>query len=471
MALLPHHPLLKTLFLAVLIFLLYEIIGGVLAFAINRTDPNSYLKQRKLEAPKGVGPDRVVLVEEPSFSGKTRLELVQSATKTIEVAYYSIQHDDSAGQAFLNALLKAADRNVKVRILIDGMVNMGFKKSPYRNAFASHPNIEVKFYEPFAPLTPWRFQNRLHDKILLIDGKMLLTGGRNVGERYYLQDDPMAVYDRDILLMNVGGGEHDVSALPEMSAYYERLWNSEFTELVGASSGAKPEETEKFLAEQRAWSEQHLKPLANPTDWLGMSVPTNYMRIVHNPLQRYQKTPQILAEISEAVKSAQSEVYVQSPYIIINNPMKRVIPITETKAKLTVLTNSAAVSPNFFAVSGYTNIREELVKHGQVHEYQGNGSLHGKSYIIDDHLSIVGTFNLDPRSAYLSTESMVFIESPEFAALLKKRMQDLISQSLLVNPDLSYAPSPTAQPKEISDFKKYSIKIFSYVIRPFIYML
>jgi hypothetical protein len=66
---------------------------------------------------------------------------------------------------------------------------------------------------------------------------------------------------------------------------------------------------------------------------------------------------------------------------------------------------------------------------------------------------------------------MVFIESPEFAALLKKRMQDLISQSLLVNPDLSYAPSPTAQPKEISDFKKYSIKIFSYVIRPFIYML
>lgn len=470
MALLAHHPIAKFFLILFLIFLAYEIIGGILIYAINRTDPSSYLNERNFVAPKGRGPDRIALVEEPSFSARARIELVQKATKTIEVAYYSIQHDDKAGQAFYNALLQAADRNVKVRVLIDGMVNMGFKKSPYRNAFASHPNIQVKFYEPPSLLKPWRFQNRLHDKILLIDGEMLLTGGRNVGERYYLQDDPMAVYDRDILLMQVGGGEHEVSALPEATAYYNRLWDSEFTELVTASGKAKTEETEKFLSEQRAWSLANLKPLAQPTDWLALSVPTNYMRIVHNPLQRYQKTSYILAEIADAVKNAQTQVMVQSPYIIINGPMKRTIP-AEIKAKLTVLTNSAAVSPNFFAVSGYTNARKDLAKQGQVYEYQGNGSLHGKSYIIDNHLSIVGTFNLDPRSAFLSTESMVIIESEEFAAILNKRMHDLMGQSLLVNPDLSYVASSTVQEKPISGFKKNAIKVFSYVIRPFVYML
>ncbi|HPY40416.1 MAG TPA: phosphatidylserine/phosphatidylglycerophosphate/cardiolipin synthase family protein [Thiolinea sp.] len=470
MALLTHYPVTKFLLFGVLAFIAYEVIGGVLIYAVNRTDPANYLAQRQLQMPEGRGPDRIALVEEPTFSGQARLELVQKATKTIEVAYYSIQHDDTAGKAFYNALLQAADRNVKVRILIDGMVNMGFKKSPYRDAFASHPNIQVKFYEPFSPLKPWRFQNRLHDKILLIDGQMLLTGGRNVGERYYLQDDPMAVYDRDILLMRVGGGDHDQSALPEASAYYDRLWNSEFTELVTASKDAKKEEVDKFLGEARAWAEQNLKPKANPTDWLALSVPTKYMRIIHNPLQRYQKTPHILAEIAEAIKNAQSQVMVQSPYIIINNPMKRLIP-TELKAKLTILTNSAAVSPNFFAVSGYTNARKDLAQQGSVYEYQGNGSLHGKSYIIDNHLSIVGTFNLDPRSCYLSTESMVMIESEEFAAILNKRMQDLIAQSLLVNSDLSYASSTTVPAKEISSFKKNSIKVFSYIIRPFVYML
>lgn len=167
------------------------------------------------------------------------------------------------------------------------------------------------------------------------------------------------------------------------------------------------------------------------------------------------------------MEEAQSEVWMQSPYIIPSRGMRRVLDF-EVEADVYALTNGFTSSPNLFAMAGYWKHRNRVMREvDYLYEYQGPGSIHGKSYLIDGRLSLVGSFNLDARSAFLSTESMVVIDSEAFGSVLSERFLALVEDSYPVNalgpPWPVHLDSPISTPWQ----KQLMIRLLGILFYPF----
>ncbi len=174
------------------------------------------------------------------------------------------------------------------------------------------------------------------------------------------------------------------------------------------------------------------------------------------------------------MKSAKKLIFIQSPYII---PTKRMMGgfIGEgdfKDIKITALTNSMGSSPNLPAFSGYMNYRKEMVDNGiELYEYQSIDSLHTKAFIIDNNIFALGSFNTDPRSTYLSTESMVIIHSKEAAQKLEEGLLNYLGESLLVAKDYYYVEKEGIEVVPVRPIKKVTLKIMSYIIGLFEHLL
>lgn len=162
---------------------------------------------------------------------------------------------------------------------------------------------------------------------------------------------------------------------------------------------------------------------------------------------------------------AEESVLLQSPYIIPSRNMRsKVSEYHIDFEKVTILTNSLASSPNLFAISGYSNRRKMIVDSGmEVLEYQGPESIHGKTYIIDDSISIIGSFNFDARSSYINSESMVVIRSKEFTNKFIEKVQIYLDNSLKVDKDYSYLDNIDVKEAQVSIFKKGLIAFLSKI--------
>lgn len=172
--------------------------------------------------------DRAALVESPTEGFETRLHILDGAKERVDVSYYAMHMGEST-DLFLGALLDAADRGVKVRVLVDGQFGglTGTKRS-YAEAIGAHPNIELKLYNQPNLLRPWTFNGRLHDKYIIVDDELLLLGGRNIGDKYFAMgsyEKPLS-YDRDVLVYNTAGAEAD-SVLFDVRDYMDALWYGE----------------------------------------------------------------------------------------------------------------------------------------------------------------------------------------------------------------------------------------------------
>lgn len=186
-----------------LLYLIYTIITAVVLFYLpvkkEKTSPtnmNHFLGTKK-------STDRVLLLEDGYNSGVARIKMIQEARHSIDIAYYALGKGEST-ELILGALVEAADRGVHVRVLLDGIShNLRGKRSTVRYALASHPNIEFKYYEPFTLLKPWTWNNRLHDKIMIADTNISISGGRNIADKYLARTpSKYFVYDRDVVVFN-----------------------------------------------------------------------------------------------------------------------------------------------------------------------------------------------------------------------------------------------------------------------------
>lgn len=415
-------------------YILYVLVAGLLVFACNTTDPTSYLSSSTIQQFLSMvtGPERVVLVEESRDAILVRLAMIKNAKETLDIAYHTLQSGPST-DLFFASVVDAADRGVQVRILLDGIYhNLRGDLQMLKDLLTIHPNITLSFYEPLNLFLPWTWQNRLHDKIILVDSACYLTGGRNIGDRYFstsYADD--VVYDRDILVYRTENSEE--SSVAQMQQYFASLWDSPFSQRQ--SPPRQVEKVEKAYAYQeelRQWAieinNEHPLLLAEPSHWKEKSFPTNKVTLIHNPLERGNKEPLIWAQIAKLIAAAKEEVIIQSPYIVPTRPMRKVFPESR-EADITLLTNSSVSTPNPLAFSGYLNRKKRLEETAEVYEYHGDGSIHGKSMVFDERLSLVGTFNVDPRSTYLSTETMVVIDSDPFAEALLARFSHIQQQS------------------------------------------
>ena len=462
-------------------YTLYALILGAVIVGFHRHNNSEYLNTHPVERFFGdnVCQDRVALVEDRYESGLARINLFDNANETIDIAYYKIDEGSSAN-IFVGCLLEAADRGVEVRLLIDGSPsNMG-KMKDMEYALICHPNIKLKFYEPFNFLEPWCWNNLLHDKIIIVDKQYAMLGGRNIGDRYFAPDDydEEKTNDRDVVVVNTDNNNVSNSAVYQVGEYYDYVWKHEYSKYSTTKLTKRQQEKGKDKAKDLKRYISNLRETKpemfnGEFDWIEASLPTKKVTLIHNPIERLNKEPWCFYEITNLMKEAKDSIFVQSPYIIPTKDMVKYLDgVNVSPDKIDILTNSLASTPNVIAYSGHIRHREDIVDSGaNVYEFQAPGSIHAKSYIFDNRMSLVGSFNFDSRSTYLSTETMVVIDSEEFATHLKNVAIESIENSLMVADDYSYVHNPNVKEEDFSSSKPIIIRVLSVITYFVDYML
>ncbi|MGE7118710.1 phospholipase D-like domain-containing protein [Peribacillus sp. NPDC046944] len=440
-----------------LLYVLYAVATAVVLFY--------FPLDKKGEAPpndisgfmgQGDSSDRVLLLENGYESGRARMQMIQEATDTIDIAYYSIAKGKST-ELILGALIDAADRGVRVRVLLDGISHgLRFKMSDTRFALVSHENIELRYYESFKIFKPWTWNNRLHDKIMMVDGRLGIIGGRNIADKYLAKKPPKNfVHDRDVIIFHATRTGENV--IVQMNKYMNELWNHPYTsdpfsDLSKRQSAKGKEEKDKLTHQYKTAIKENEHFVTPSMNWMAITTPTKRVSFLHNPIERFKKQPVVWQTLIDGATEAEKSVLIQSPYVVPTKEMKGYVPENmNSTANWTLLTNSVKSTPNVMAFSGYLDLRDDIIKTGvRLYEYADKHSLHAKSVVFDQRLSAVGSFNLDSRSSVLSTDSMVIIDSEEFAVQLTEAIHDKIDKSTLVADKKKKIDTPKDEKKDKS---------------------
>ena len=406
----------------------------------------------------------VYVLEQSTEALMTRAWLTEYAEQTIDVQYF-IFSTDNIGLIATDYLVQAADRGVKVRLLVDDiMVDARGDELLLLNA---HENLSIRIYNPTANVGKNLFQKlgnlvtdfhgfnqRMHNKTFTVDNKVSIVGGRNIADEYFGYDHAFNFRDRDVLLI---GGE-----VKAVQYSFDEFWNSALSVPINKlvqKSYKKPSyealhqyacDPKNFLPEIRTQiysMPETIKAVqsSNQLHWLD-----NVEYISDKPGKNDQSeflsggglSTQRLIELA---KNAKSSITIQSPYLVTTKLSQDLFKaLIEKGVKIKILTNSLASNDNFEAFSGYQRVRQSLLKVGvEIYEFKPDAqirkkvmseqmyrqldntpifTLHAKSMVIDDEITVIATFNLDPRSANLNTESITVIPSKEISQQVKTGM-------------------------------------------------
>jgi putative cardiolipin synthase len=429
----------------------------------------------------------VVALEEGDVAMIARAWLTESAESTIDIQYF-IFSADNIGLIAVDYLLRAADRGVKVRILVDDI--MVEADADDLIALDRHPNMEIKIYNPTANIgknlpaklykltTDFReFNQRMHNKTFIVDGQVAITGGRNMADEYFDYDHEYNFRDRDVLL--IGQVTHT------MQASFEQFWTSTLsvpvTELVDVPEAELNHDVKYEYLRQYACNPQNFWPQIREKI---ASVPVAFERMQQSGDLIWTDSIFFISDepgknsgnqglagggiitdsLISLIQNAKSSIYIQSPYLITTDLGQSLFQkAIDRGVSVNILTNSLSSTDNLEAFSGYKRDRESLLKTGiKIFEFRPDAAvryevmtgalqkeinyspifgLHAKSMVIDQQIAIIGTFNLDPRSANLNTECMAVIYNGDVATRLQQAMQiDMLSENawqttLTFNPD------------------------------------
>ncbi|WP_133000962.1 phospholipase D family protein [Luteimonas arsenica] len=418
----------------------------------------------------------------------------RQAGRSLDLQYY-IWHDDLTGRLLAREAWLAAERGVRVRLLLDD-INAGGKDTPLL-VLDGHPNIEVRLYNPFRNRSGiarllemlqrgFSLNHRMHNKAWIADGRVAIVGGRNVGLEYFSASEESNFHDLDLLLF---GPE-----VAQASRIFDQFWNSEavaplsdlgelsladiraIVEDIG--DDARTAAAQRYLERVegspsvRAYLQQSLSP-----HW------SDRIRIVSDPPVKRpgdDASHWLVAKIDASLRGAREAVLLVSPYFVPGDDTTELLVEQAAEGRhVGVVTNSLAANDVAAVHGGYGKYRERLLT-GGVHLYElrpeaagaeaadagtgdgdaggsgddraparrgggsgsgsGSGSstgssgasLHTKAFLVDAGHGFIGSYNLDPRSAYLNTEMGVFFDDPGLAA-------DLRAEYLyLAGPDLSW---------------------------------
>ncbi|MCG4586488.1 phospholipase D-like domain-containing protein, partial [Anaerosalibacter bizertensis] len=224
--------IIKTLNYALGAYIIYIIIFGGIVLSFYKHNTSNYLETHPVERFWGekTGQDRVVLVEDRYNSGIARIDFIENAKETLDISYYAIDNGISS-DIFLGCILNAANRGVKVRLLLDGSLQNIIEMKEAKYTIFQHPNIELKFYDTSGFFRPWSWNNRLHDKYIIADNQIAMIGGRNIGDRYFAKERKNGdiVNDRDVVIINTDSQNTSNSAIYQMREYFNYVWNHKYS--------------------------------------------------------------------------------------------------------------------------------------------------------------------------------------------------------------------------------------------------
>jgi len=402
-----------------------------------------------------------------------RAWLADNARHTIEVQYF-IWSTDNIGILAAEALLRAADRGVRVRVIVDDLLIDAPDKSLL--ALARHPNIAIRIYNPTTSvgvpfhrrvlnvLGDFRGVNqRMHDKTVVVDGKVAITGGRNMAAEYYDYKHEYNFRDRDALLL----GE----VVKAMRASFENFWASELSVkveelydglgLMRKSVRVDDDQIKQIYRELHAYAnspENFAPEVRAAVD----AAPTAFARltqqVVWGKVEFISDRPGkndnrvrlgggglTAVALARLVERARDRIVIQSPYLVLSDKAMDLFRQVKTRgARVRISTNSLASTDNLPAFSGYRNQRGKLLEMGlEIFEYKPDPevqrvlmhrsaaakdkppvfALHAKAMVVDSRTVYIGTFNFDPRSENLNTEVGVIIHNEALARAVEAAIE------------------------------------------------
>jgi putative cardiolipin synthase len=387
------------------------------------------------------------LLDRNQLALSARLALTDAAASTLDIQYF-IWQDDASGHLLEARVLAAADRGIKVRLMLDDFAVLGRRDELVR--LDAHPNIEVRLFNPWAARRtrvgraleflrrPRQLNRRMHNKAYIADGRFAVIGGRNIGDRYFGLFKPWVQDDLDVLL--------EGPVVADVVTSFDRFWNGASTYPARAFLKG---EADDLLASARRDIAEHLVASAAvlssfPTagaDWsryLGLLDDT----LIAGPAELYDDLPlrgdtggqPLYAAFKQFVASAEREVLISSPYFIPDREFRELLrSLVARGVRVRVLTNSLATNNHVVAHTGYRRWRREVLRSGvELYELRADAAalalyvtppvmskalgLHSKAVVVDGRRAFVGSPNIDPRSMVLNTEIGVATESSELAA-------------------------------------------------------
>ncbi len=436
---------------------------------VHRNDSISLSKELKDILKKMNSKTGVYVLEDGGGSLITRAWLTDYAEKTIDIQYF-IFSTDNVGLIACDYLVRAANRGVKVRILVDDiMVDAELEDILMME---SHENISIKVYNPGVNLgksivsklkkfaTDFRTSNlRMHNKTFIVDGKVVITGGRNIADEYFDYDHEYNFRDRDVLLIG--------KVAPKVAQSFEQFWNNNLSVPIRELADELPEN----YNDPNRFNKLH-QYACNPENfWPQIRVqidnlPTTFKRIKESGGLVWSNQVEFVSDapgkndgseglggggyttdaLIKLVKNAKTSLDIQTPYLITTELSRNLFTAAIKRGvKVRILTNSLASTDNLEAFNGYQRDRKALLETGvEIFEFKPDAEerfkimtgelqakldfkpifgLHSKSMVVDNAITVIGTFNLDPRSANLNTECLAIIHDTKISQGVLKGME------------------------------------------------
>jgi putative cardiolipin synthase len=437
--------------------------------------PMSFIDEQIAAHP---GKSGVYVLEAAEEALIARAWLADQARHSIEVQYF-IWSTDNIGILAAEAMLRAAERGVRVRIIVDDLLIDAPDESLL--ALSMHPNIDIRIYNPKSSVgVPWHtriwnalsdfrgLNQRMHDKTFIVDGRIAITGGRNMASEYFDYNHEYNFRDRDALLVG--------DVVTTMQASFGAFWDSRFSEpverlydglgLMQKNVQVADSAARRMYEELHAYarSPENLAPEVKAAiDATPASFPRLAQQIVWSRAEFVSDRPgknndrfdldgggRSTAALARLIETARTRIVIQSPYLVMSDPAVELFERARARGvRIQINTNSLASTDNLQAFSGYRNDRQRLLELGlEIHEYRPDPrtqlevmrrellklplaasrkppifGLHAKTMVVDSQLVYIGTFNLDPRSENLNTEVGVIVDDAALAATVEAQME------------------------------------------------
>lgn len=414
----------KWLGIALGAYLLYAVLTAILVPLPQKEATGELWSQYEERLRTEAAPERVKSIESAEDALLYRLRLIENAKEEIVFSTFDLRADGS-GQDIMAALYGAAQRGVRVRVIVDGLNGfLHLQNSGVLRALAAEENVEVRFYDPIDLLRPWKLNYRLHDKYLIADGEKYILGGRNTNDLFLGSYQEEQNIDRDLLVVSDGGEGTSVS---QLLSYFESVWSQPENRTITGKASSQTD----ALRERDAFLRSGFPEVFAAVDWEAETTAVARVSLLSGSPRAEDKAPELWDALVRLMAQG-NDVLLQTPYIICNHKMYDDLEQLAASRQVRVLTNAVENGANPSGCSDYLREKENILARGlDVYEVVCGQSLHTKTILIGDDLSVVGSFNADMRSVYLDTELMLVIESEEVNAALRQESETYITQSRL----------------------------------------
>ncbi len=388
-----------------------------------------------------------------------RLVLADAAQRSLDVQYY-IWKKDQAGKVLVERLFRAADRGVRVRLLLDDLGTM--PSDEVLLAIDSHPNIEVRMFNPVALRSPRmlgmlaefsRINRRMHNKSFIADGQVAIVGGRNIGDEYFDASAAANFADLDVAVIG--------PVVKETASAFDLYWNHRAAIPISLLSRkhATPEEFAAMRAALRendatAKGSTYAESVRNSEfarQFRNRRVAWSWGRasiLSDHPDKVLESTADthLAPKLREAVDATERELFLVSPYFVPGKEGVALLArVRRRGVRVVVITNSLASTDGVPVHAGYQRYRKPLLEAGiELYEMKptasaarksrsgglrgstagsSSASLHAKTFSFDRRKGFIGSYNLDPRSSKLNTEMGVMFDIPELVAQMPATLE------------------------------------------------